>query len=212
MPRAVDPVVQAYRDSGRALVERHLVWVVARLAATGAPVSGGFWDGRDDAQIPVFDPTSGTSVTRPYQASGSLIEIEAITHVSGVDIHPVQVTLSPVTEAVDQQLRAYDLRGASVELHRLWLDYDTREILAPAHVWLTGTLNKAPATTPAAGGTARLTYSVVPQTRALTSGNPEPISDTVQSRRSGDRFLRHVGVAGVREIPWMRARVTGGSQ
>ncbi|WP_370269246.1 hypothetical protein [Nioella sp.] len=209
MPRVVDPAVQAYRETGRPMVERHLIWVSARLIADGTPVAGGFWTGRESAQLEVIDPVTEAVATRDYIAAGSLIEVEAIGQMSGLDIHPAQITLSPITPEVDTQLRAYELRGASVELHRLWFDYETRTPLAPAHVWMIGTINRAPLTTPAAGGRARLVYTIVPQTRQLTLGNPEVISDAVQSQRAGDRFLRHVALGGSREIPWMRHRVTG---
>ena len=207
MPRIVDPIVATYRATGRPLVERRLLWVTARLRATGETVSGGFWNGRETETLPVIEPATGSAVSRVYFAAGSLIEVEPLGQVSGLDIPTVQVTLSAATPEVINQLKAYDLRGAAVELHRLWFDYDTRERLAPGHPWMTGTINRAPLSTPAAGGTGKLVYTLVPMTRQLTLGNPELVSDTVQQQRGGDRFLRHAGVAGVREIPWMRHRV-----
>lgn len=210
MPRTVDPAVASYRSTGRPVVERRLIWVSALLHATGEPVSGGFWNGRETQTLEVIDPATNTVVSRPYFASGSLIEVEPLGQISGLDIHAVQVTLSAATPEVINQLQAYNLRGAAVEMHRVWFDYDTRLQLAPAHLWMTGMINRAPHSTPPAGGTAKLVYSVVPMTRQLTFGNPEVISDAVQQQRDGDRFLRHAGVAGVREIPWMRHRVTAG--
>lgn len=204
MPRYVHPTVQSYRESGKPMVERRLIWVTARDYSTGNPVTGGFWDGRYDMELSVLHPETGAAVSRVYHAGGSLLEIEALGHFSGLDIHPLRVTLSPINTAVEGLLRGYDLRGAPVELHRAWFDYQTRQPLAPAHVWMTGTINRAPLTTAEAGGRARLVYTIVPQTRALTVGNPEILSDTIQSQRSGDRFLRHIATAGTREIPWMR--------
>lgn len=212
MPRYVAPELAAYRASGKPLVQRIAVFVRARQKADGNPVSGGFWNGSDAAQFEVYDPATGNVILRDYNAAGALLGVEAVSHVSGLDIHPAQVSLSPVNEDVFNQLQAFDLRGAQIELHRLWLDYETRQPIAPGHVWLTGTINKAQLRVPKAGETAELTYTVVPPTRALTTANPDPISDTAQSRRLGDRLFRYVGLAGVREIPWMRGRVTGSSK
>lgn len=209
MPRAVDPAVQAARDAGHPVVERHLVWVNTRTIDAGLPVTAGFWTGRDDASLAVIDPVTGGSVTRSYVAAGGVIGIDPVLQISGFDIHPVQLRLSPLTPEVDTALRAYVLRGASVELHRLWLDYETRAPLAPAQVWMTGRINGVIWPTPEAGGNAALRVTVVTGLRDLTLGNPDTVSDAVQSRRSGDRFARYVGIAGTVEVPWMRHRPTG---
>lgn len=204
MPRFVHPNVTAYRESGRMMVQRHLIWVTAREYGSEDPVSIGFWDDRRARELPVYDPVNGAAIARTYHAGGSVIEVEEIAHNRGTDIHPAYVTLAPTSAEVDGVLRGYRLRGAPVELHRIWFDHATREPLAPAHVWFTGTLGKAPLTTPPAGGSGRLRFTIVPPTRALSFGNPEILSDTVQSQRAGDRIFRHIATAGSRDIPWMR--------
>lgn len=181
----------------------------ARLA--DSPASAGFWTGRDAAILQVIDPATGGVLTRPYAAAGHLIAIDPVLHATGLDIHPVELRLSPLSTEVDQALRAYALRGAAVEIHRLWLDYDSRAPLAPAHVWLTGRINRIIWPLPEPGGSGALRVTVVPATRDLTLGNPETISDPVQSRRDGDRLLRYVGVAGTIEVPWMRQAVKASS-
>lgn len=210
MPRAVDTALIAYRASGRPMVQRHLIWVRASEIASGTPVAAGWWDGRDTATIPVIDPANGTSVLRAYQAAGSLVGFDPVAQTSGLEIHPAQVSLSRVSEAVTTALRAYKLRGAEVELHRLWLDYETRAPIAAAHVWFTGRVTRIGWPTAAEGSTARLTLTLVPATRDLTLGNPDVLSDAAQRSRSpGDAFLQFIGIAGTREIPWMRHRSTG---
>jgi len=203
MARHVDPAVTAWRQSGKPMVQRHLIWVEAQ-ALDGTPMHGGFWDGQHDDHLPVVRPLDGVVASRLYHAGGGVIEVEPVGHFSGLDINPARVTLSPVTPEVDDQLRLLVLRRAPVELHRIWLDFEARQPIAAGHVWFTGRIGRAPLTTPAAGGSERLTYTILPPTRDLTFGNPEPVSDTIQSQRQGDRIFRHLATAGVREIPWMR--------
>lgn len=209
MPRHVHPALQAYIATGKPMVRRDLIWFRARLVADGSPVAGGFWDGRYDQELQVIDPATGGNVARVYHAAGSVLEIEPMGQFSGLDIHPIRVTLNAVNEQVNQALRAYHLAGAGVEFHRMYFDYDTRTPIAPGRVWKIGTINKAPRTTPAAGGQARLVLTIVPPTRALTIGNPEILSDDIQRQRGGDRILRYIAQVGSREIPWMRGSANG---
>jgi hypothetical protein len=207
--RAIPAAVLAQREAGRTVVERHLLWIVARPLGGGS-VADGWWTGREDRQIAVVDPETGGTVSRAYRAGGGLIAVEPVTHARGLEIVPVRIRVSPIDAAVETQVRGYSVRFAPLELHRLWLDPDTRQALAPAQVWFVGHLNEAPLVTPAAGGEASLELTAVPLTRALTLGNPEPLSDAVQQRRGGDRFLRYVGRAGGREIPWGTETREGG--
>lgn len=204
MPRYVHPNVLAYRVAGKPMVQRHLIWVTGRDYTTGDAVSVGFWDGQHDAELAVYHPVTGVTLSRTYHGAGSVLGVDPIQHPRGLDIHPVRITLSPTSPQVEQALRGYRQQNAPVELHRIWFDYYTREVLAPGHVWITGNLDRAPLTTPPVGGSAQLVFTVVPPTRALSFGNPELLSDTIQSQRLGDRILQYIATQGTREIPWMR--------
>ena len=199
--RAVPAAVQAYRDAGKPHVQRELVWIAARDAA-GSPQPAGFWPGRQARAIQVIDPATGATVTRTYLAAGALMAVEPVRHASGLDIVSLRVTLSPIDATVEQAARGYDLRFVPVEIHRLWLDYDTRAALAPAQVWQVGHVNAAPITTPEANGEATLRLTVTPLLRALTVANPDLLSDDVQRRRMGDRMLRYIAGAASRDVPW----------
>lgn len=45
MPRYVHPNVTAWREAGKPMVQRHLIWAVARGYGSDDPVPVGFWDG-----------------------------------------------------------------------------------------------------------------------------------------------------------------------
>lgn len=201
--RVIPTAVRAALEAGLA-VERHLVWLAPRNRATNAVVPAGLWSGEGFAEIDVIDPATGDTVRRAYHGAGQLLAVEPPQWRQGLDIIPMRLTLSPISAEVEDLARGYDLRGTEVQVHRLWLDPETRAPLAPGQPWLAGLANAAPITTPVDGGTASLQLTIVPgATRALTVGNPSILGDEMWARtRSGDHFLRDIAKTGTRVVPW----------
>lgn len=141
---------------------RHLVWITARNRQTGSPESIGFWNGLDAQEFTVGGQT------RTYFGAGALLGIEAIIGTVGIEVRRQTVSLSGLTPEVLQAVRAYDIRLAPIEVHRVHIDPEKgRQIGDPVRV-LKGTVDEAPIPKAPEGGSATLDLVIASASRALT--------------------------------------------
>lgn len=208
-----DPAVSAHLQSRQGVIPRSFVWITAKNRSTGAPESLGFWNGDDTVDVTVVSGVTGLPVTRIYHGWGELLAIDAIPLVSDLTIRTIQIALSPISEAVRLAFRQYDARLAPVEIHRGFLNLDTRNLIANPRPRFIGWVNASPIETPAAGGEGKLSASIVSHTRALTKINPAKRSDETQKLRNNDRFRRYADVAGQWTFFWgEHNKVDGGNK
>ncbi|MGV0909266.1 hypothetical protein [Martelella sp. FOR1707] len=190
------------REKG--LVARSLVYVTARDRATGVPVSLGFWTGGEDLDIDVIDGSSGGIVTRTYLGDVNL-EVPEIPRVSDMTIQTVDIELSQIAAAVQQLVRGWDARLASVEVHQLLIDPATGQAAGPAEVTFLGIVDGEPVETPAAGEEGGITLHLISAAIAmLARTNPLKSSYEGQKRRQDDQWGRYSGVVENWDIPWGR--------
>jgi len=188
--REYDPPTLAALQTRAAVVARALFWVTARNRATGLPEALGLWTGAQDRSFTI------DGVARPYVGAGSVIEIPAIRMAAGLDVRVHRITLSPLSRAVADLIRLYDLGLAPVEIHRaLFSPGDGALIAAPHRMWK-GFVDEAPVTDPEPGGEARCEITMASTARLLTRSLALKKSDATQQLRSGDRFRRYIDVSG----------------
>lgn len=202
MVRAVDGTTSTYVQSRKGVIPRNFVWITAKNISTGATESIGFWNGFDTETVSVISGKTGLPEERTYHAFGSLLSIDRIQRSPELNIRTIRLSLSQVSPAVQQAFRGYDTRLAPIEIHRGFLDLDTRKLIASPVVRFVGWINKAPITTPAVGGEGSVSVQVVSHTRMLTRINPAKRSDESQKKRSGDRLRRYAGTANQWEFWW----------
>ncbi|TPE47223.1 hypothetical protein [Amaricoccus solimangrovi] len=199
--RAVNARAQGQRERRGALVEAQMIWIEARDRESGDIHGLGIWQGETTEQIRVTDMFSGATETRTFFNLG-LISISSIRYETGLDIRPVSVTLSALSEPVQAAFRLYDARGARAQIWRRSYDPDSRLPIGDPEPRFKGFVNTAPIERPAAGGEATIEVQLVSTARMLTFTSERKKSDEAQRRREDDRFRRYKGTARAWDVPW----------
>lgn len=203
--RALDPSVQTALEAGT-LVPRDFLWLTARNRETGSPFEYGVWSDLGSVTAPVLDPVSGEQVNRIYRGVGTLVEISPIVLVSGLTVQTVTIAINHIDADVLALMRNYDLRRASVELHRGFLDPVSMRLNSPAVPRFSGFVDEAPMNTPAEGGEGGIELVCASHTQDLTRSSSAKRSDADQRRRSAtDGFFRHAATVGQWKITWGQA-------
>jgi hypothetical protein len=184
---------------------RDFLWVTARSRSDGSAQSFGAWSDVGDITASVIDPLTGGSVSRSWTGTGTLISVSDIPLVQGITVQQITVTLSQVNDAVNDFVRTYDCKQASIQIFRGKFDPDTHELVAPAVCRFSGFIDSAPITTPAEGQDGSVTFTCTSNTQELTRSNSDTASDASQRLRSGtDNFLQDVAIVGNWQIFWGR--------
>lgn len=202
MPRNISPANQAAL-AARRLVAREFLWVVAKNRISGVPFPYGFWSDVGTISAEVINPDTQLPVTRQFEGSGTLIEIDAIPMVSGVTVQTVGVRMSQISPAVENIIRAYDLRQARVEIFTGMLDPATRLPVAPADPIFVGFVDQAEIITPSENEDGGVTLTCVSHTQELTRANSDTRSHESQLLRNPtDDFFKDAAVVGEWELNW----------
>jgi hypothetical protein len=190
-----------------ALVVRWLMWITAKTRDTSEAVSTGFWNDVGIAAFNVIDALTGSTVSRTFYGSGSLITIGDLVQSADLTVNTVTIDMSGIDDRVEQVLRGYDPRLAPVQIYRLLLNKDTMAPVYAARPVFVGMVDLAPITTPAAGGEGRVGLTLVSQIAELTRTNPAMRShDSQLARASGDDFYKRVPQMPKRTIFWGREK------
>ena len=198
--RRVDPAAQAIREKRGAIKEVPMVWIGATDRDTGEPRGIGLWRGEDTEVITVTDMWTHVASPRTFYNAG-LSTIGSVSHEQGLNIRPVSIKLSAISDAALAAIRQYEARGVPVQGFKRCYDPDTYQPVA-VEPWFKGYLNKAPSVRPAPGGEPTLTLEVVSTALLLTISSAATKSDVAQRRRNGDRIRRYKNVAGTWDVPW----------
>jgi hypothetical protein len=188
------------------LVIRDFMRITARVRATGAPITEGFWSDVGDVNAQVLDAETGLPVSYDFKGVGALIAIDPIPMVSNLTVQTVDVQFSQLDARIDELLRVNDLRQARVEIYRGEFDPTTGVMVEPAASRFVGFIDGAPVETPAEGGEGSIAIKCVSSAQELTRGNPDTRSDESQQLRApGDTFFADVTTVGDITIFWGRA-------
>jgi hypothetical protein len=175
----------------------------------GDPVTFGFWKGEDNITTNIVTAVDGSTVSRSFIGGGSLIGVDAIPLVIGLEARTIEVTLSPIHSEVQDMVRGNDIRHAVVEVLRAMFDVSTGGLVSTPFARFLGKVDGAPVATPAEGDEGSITLHCVSNTIELTRTNPARKSDEQQKRRSGDRFRKYADTAGDIEIWWGETKKRG---
>ncbi|CUH67964.1 hypothetical protein TG4357_03311 [Thalassovita gelatinovora] len=200
--RDYDANTAAYLADRTAAHIHILYWFKAKNRTTGAVETLGLWTG-DDHQ----DFTIGGDV-RTYYGAGTVAGTETLTYETGLSVRTHRIPFKGLKPEIEQLLKGYDPRLAPVEMHRVFYDPDTAQQIAPPTRIFTGSIDAAPVTVPAKGGTVKVEVAVVGAARSLTIPLSLKKSDEVQKLRGGDRFRRYIDVSGQTDVWWGETRAS----
>lgn len=199
--RILDPTSAEYLSARTGVASRHMVHVVARNRATGAPEALGLWQGDDHLTIAIG------GVNRTYYGAGALVGVEPIRAGIGLEVRMLQIGLSPLTPEVAQLLRGYDARLAPAEVHRALLSLETGQLIAEPIRVFRGWVDEVKLRTGEVGGTGEATVTLASAARGLTRALTLTRSDAEMRRRSNaDAFRRYTDIAGEVGVWWGEKR------
>lgn len=199
--RGVSQPAQAQRERRGALLEILMMWIEARDRASGEIHGIGLWQGEDPESIRVTDMFTGVTEPRPFLSLG-IISVGSIRYETGLDIRPVSVTLSSLSEPVEAAFRLYEARGARTQIWRRSYDPESRLPLGEPEARFKGFVNSAPMERPEPGGEATIEVQLVSTARLLTFPSERKKSDEAQRLRGDDRWRRYKGTTRAWDVPW----------
>lgn len=168
---------------------RALFWFVGRDRATGQPAPLGLWTGDDAAQFTI------NGQPRTYYGP-AIVAAGTIRTGIGLNVPALNLSMACRADEVQQALRAYDPRGAQVEIHTVVFALATGVMVGTPFLRWRGRLDELTWTTGAMGddgaavSTADLT--IVPEADRLTVPLPAFRSDADQQAiYPGDAFFAH---------------------
>ncbi len=179
-----------------AIRARGLVWISARDAVSGSPVTLGLWTGIEERSF-----TIGGS-PRTYVGAGTLLEIPPVIMGTGIEVRVLRLSLNLGAAEVGQLVADHDARFAPVEVHRALFDVETDALVEEPHRMFKGRVDEL--TVQRTEG--RIELSLVSTARDLTRALARRKSDAAQQlAHPGDRIRRFVGVTGRVMVKWGEA-------
>lgn len=188
----------------KGLVPLRFLSVYPHDRTTRVPVEFCFWSEPVPASFQIADRDTGTLVTRNFKASAvnawGTVRLQI-----GIQPRPWEVTLNARHDAVRDMLLNYDLRLAWVEYHRVPADPLSRQPVGTPHRRFLGRVSAGPETIPGINAESDIRLSAMSVAREMNHTNPMKRSDVAQQRRSSDRQMQYVDVAGSWDIAWGEA-------
>lgn len=191
---------------GRTLVARDFIWFVVRSRVDNSPVTDGYWSDVGTITASVIDPETGGTTSRTWFGADGLIQISDIPLVSTLTVQQVMVTLSQVSDRINDLVRTYDCKQGRVEIFRGMFDPLTRVMVGPAFPRFVGYIDEAPIKTPRENELGDVTLTCTSHTQEMTRANSDTRSDASQKIRSAtDNFYQDTAVVGTWQHFWGRA-------
>lgn len=189
----------------RNLEARDFVWFVVRSRIDGSPVTDGYWSDLGGITADVVDPETGGTQSRTFFGADGLISISDIPLVSTLTVQSVTITLSQVSDRINDLVRTYDCKQGTVQIFRGMFDPLTRAMVGPAFPRFVGFIDEAPINTPKEGDTGDVTLTCISHTQEMTRANSDTRSDVSQRLRSAtDNFFEATAVVGTWPQFWGR--------
>jgi hypothetical protein len=198
--RNYDQATSNYLASRQGVIAKLLIWIKAVDLATQAPIQYGFWSGDEDLTFSI----GGES--RQYIGAGAILQSDMLESASGLDVRMHRVRLSAVAPELEDAVKGYNLRFKPIEVHRVFLDLNSRALVAPPHRVVKGTVNHIDFPRAVTGETASCDLEIAGQTRVLTKTLPVKKSDASQRARSNCRFRRYSDISGGVPVYWGELR------
>lgn len=197
--RSFSPATAAHFASREAFIGHLLLWVSARNRSSGGVEQIGFWTGVDHQQFTI------DGQDRTYYAAGAFLKADPLRDQTGIKVRSYRVTLSQVSNEVQQLIRGYDPRHAPIELHRALFHPLTENLIDEPHVLRRGYIDKVTLTTPQKGGAGSVAIEIVTEARSLTIPLSRFRSDaTLRARAPEDAFRQYSSLTETAEVLWGR--------
>lgn len=179
----------------RRLVARDFLSIKARDRDTGAAAWDHQWSDVGEITINVIDPDTGGTSSRTFYGSGTLTQVSDVALVSNLTVQNVTITMSQVNDRVEELVRGYDCKQATVQLFRGLFDPVTRALVAPAVPRFVGYVDSIVITTPTEGESGGVVLTCASSTQEMTRSNPDTRSHQSQIlRAAGDTFYKDSAV------------------
>lgn len=194
------------------LKARLFFYIIARNRADNSEVPAYFWNDVGPITHDTIDGQTGSTVSRTYTGSGSLITCSSLAFGSDLTIKTLTVTLARTNDTIDTYVRGYDLKNAKVQVHLGIYDPATHALIAQLFPMFVGSCDGAKIETPTPGGEGIVQLHCVSDDREGTRPSLDVRSHESQLKRNpADNFLKYAGVP--IELFWatQRIRATSGA-
>lgn len=192
----------------REIMARTFVTMKAKDRQTGADAFLYIWDDVGPVTISVLDGETLAPVSRTYTGSAGLVAISAIPLTNDLSVRQVTASLNVVNAEIDTALRAYDVKGAYVEIHRGMYNPITYTLEADAVPRFVGFVDSCRINTGAAGEPSSADVVMFSLADELTVGSTEKRALSSQQLRSPtDDFHKFCSTA--QEIPVFWGQMKG---
>lgn len=181
------------------------IWITARNLSSGLMEDLGLWSG-DDAEVFTIEGES-----RTYQGALGRFTVGNLIFGTGTLIRTQEVSVGPLTAAVQNAINLYELRFAPAEIHaKLSFNDGHSEICK----MFKGFIDKQPMTIPGVSKEPTMNLGLVSTARLGTRSQRSKKSDESQKERNNDRIRRYGDISGTVPIWWgeVRSVVDGVSQ
>jgi hypothetical protein len=196
--RSVDSAIVTALGA-RQLKARNFVWVAD---LTGAHTLG-IWDDVGTVTASYIDITTGNTLSRSYTGAGGLLSVDSIVLMNDITIRNINIELSNLDSNVINLVRTYNMRGATIEIHRGLFTIGTEILVAPLTPRFAGFMDSLEIIDPSEGQNGSVKVTAVSHTRALTRTNTDTSSNESQKLRlSTDTFFKDVGVVSSWQVFW----------
>ncbi|GAB5431084.1 MAG: hypothetical protein EpisKO_04540 [Epibacterium sp.] len=198
--RNYDAATLAYLNDSAGLVSVRLVWIKAKNQF-GEIETLGVCSAEDDLAVQIGGEA------RTYLGAGPLLQSEPMTADSGLQVRIYRLQLSAIAPAVEDLVKGYQTRFAPVEIHRLFLDPETRLPVGEPHRVFRGMIDGIDFPRAEPGGTPAVALQLVSETRVLTRTLPlKKSNDSHQRRGSADLFRQYGDISGSVPVFWGELR------
>lgn len=170
----------------RGIVTRDFVWLRARHRETGALETTGICSEAVAVTVDVIRPDTGAVVSRTYQPGAGLMSIPPIPATLKLEERRLRLTFSRLSPAIINAVRAYDVKGQPVQIHRALYDPDSMRQVDPAHCRFDGFVLSARIRRPKVGNEGVIVVEITDHSASLKA-NPIKISREFFRERDGDR-------------------------
>lgn len=185
------------------LIARDFMEITARDRQTGEAVTDAYWSDLGKITADMIHPDTGLPVGKVFQGAGQLIGIEELPAGAELQVQRLSVTMSQVSDRVNDLVRNYDIRQARVVIWRANLDRNSMQLVAPGRIRFVGFIDRAPVETPPEGQVGDIVFECVSSMQEMTRSNPDLRSHESQLQRApGDDFYKSVTAAASQVIYW----------
>jgi hypothetical protein len=132
-----------------------------------------------------------------------MLNVGDLTSEATLNVRSLDIDFSAVSPAVKTALRQYEPRFAPVQVHVIFFDPLTNNMIGTPVRVFKGWLNKAPIKTPAKGGMGSARISMLGHSRMLTRTlSARRSNENQQKREAGDAFFQYADISGTVITPW----------